>query len=130
MAKTVVCCVWAIALLAATAPVRAVENTALDKPVSRGTARPPNVTSDDCEARIEKLDASETEGEERLSEKRSVIDACFNQYQHDKTIVSLVLECAKYEEQPVVKRQFAADCQLAAFKYGNELRALKAQYRK
>lgn len=130
MAKTMVCYVSVIALVAATAPVRAVEQTTPDKPVLRSASKPPNLTRDDCEARIEKLDASDAEGEERLFEKRSVIDACFNQYKHDKTIVSLVLECAKYEEQPVVKRQFAADCQLAAFTYGNELRALKAQYRK
>jgi hypothetical protein len=130
MASTVVCYVSVIALVAATAPVRAVEQTTPDKPVLRSASKLPNLIRDDCEARIEKLDGSDAEGEERLFEKRSVIDACFNQYKHDKTIVSLVLECAKYEEQPVVKRQFAADCQLAAFKYGNELRALKAQYRK
>jgi hypothetical protein len=131
MASTVVCFVSVIALVAATAPVRAVEQTTTpDKPVLRNASKPSNLTRDDCEARIEKLDGSDAEGEERLFEKRSVIEACFNQYKHDKTIVSLVLECAKYEEQPVVKRQFAADCQLAAFTYGNELRALKAQYRK
>ena len=130
MAKTVVCYVSVIALVTAAAPVLAVEQTTLDKPVLRSASRPPKSTTDDCEARIEKLDASDAEGEERLFEKRSVIDACFDQYKHDKMIVSLVLECAKYEEQPVVKRQFAADCQLAAFTYGNELRALKAQYRK
>ncbi len=127
MAKTVVCCASVIALVAAAAPVWAVEQTKPDKPVLQSSA---NSASDDCAARIEKLDASDAEGEERLFEKRSVIDACFNQYKRDKAIVGVVRECAKYEEQPVVKRQFAADCQLAAFRYGNELRALKAQYRK
>jgi hypothetical protein len=127
MAKTVVCCVSAAALVAAAAPVWAVERTKPDKTVLQSGG---NSAGDDCAARIEKLDASDAEGEERLFEKRSVIDACFNQYKRDKTIVSLVGECAKYEEQPVVKRQVAADCQLAAFRYGNELRTLKAQYRK
>jgi hypothetical protein len=119
MARAVVCFVSVIALIAAAAPVRALAQTTLDKPAR-----------DACETRIEKLDASAAEGEDLLFEKRAVIDACFDQYRRDKTIVSLVLECAKYEEQPVVKRQLAADCQLAALKYANELRALKAQYRK
>jgi hypothetical protein len=119
MAKTLVCCVLVAALVTEAAPVRAGEPSSLDKSAGNG-----------CDARIDKLDASDAEGEERLFEKRAVIDACFNQYKHDKTIVSLVQECAKYEEQPVIKRQFAADCQLAAFKYGNELHALRAQYRK
>ena len=33
-------------------------------------------------------------------------------------------------KQPVVEQQFVAECQLAAFKYGSELRALKAQFGK
>jgi hypothetical protein len=33
-------------------------------------------------------------------------------------------------KQPVVKQQFVAECQLAAFKYRSELRALEAQFRK
>jgi hypothetical protein len=37
---------------------------------------------------------------------------------------------AKDEEQPVVKQQFVAECQLAAFGYANALRTLKAEYRK
>jgi len=41
-----------------------------------------------------------------------------------------VKECAKFEEQPVVKQQFVAECQLAAFKYANALRALKMEYKK
>jgi hypothetical protein len=32
--------------------------------------------------------------------------------------------------QPVVKQQFVAECQLAAFKYGSELRAPEAKFRK
>jgi hypothetical protein len=130
MTKTVVCCVSVIALATAAAPVHAVERIVPDRPILRTASTPPNPTGDDCEARIEKLDASQAEGEERLAEKRSVIDACVDQYKHDKTIISLVTECEKYEEQPVIKRQFAAECQLAAFKYGNALRELKAQYGK
>ena len=42
----------------------------------------------------------------------------------------LVTECAKYVEQPVVKQQFVADCQLAAFGYANALRALKLEFGK
>lgn len=87
-------------------------------------------TKTDCEARIQKLDASDAEGEERLFEKRRVIDACFEQYRSDKMITMLLQQCAKYEEQPVVKRQFAADCQLAAFGYANALQALRAEFRK
>jgi hypothetical protein len=111
VAKIMVCCASVIALITATMPVCA-------------------LTSDDCEARIEKLDASDAEGEDRLFEKRAVIESCFSQFSHDKKIIGLVQECAKYEEQPVVKRQFAAECQLAAFRYGNVLRGLKTQYRK
>jgi hypothetical protein len=114
IAKTLACCVSLIALLTVAAPARAVAQT----------------TRDDCEARIAKLDASQAEGGERLFEKRAVLDACFNQYKRDKTIAGLVLECAKYEEQPVVKQQAVAECQLAAFKYANQLRELKARFRK
>src|SRR5215470_15480038 len=57
----------------------------------------------DCEARIQKLEASTAEGEERLAEKNAVIEACAKQYRRDRTVVALVKECAKYEEQPVVK---------------------------
>ena len=39
-------------------------------------------------------------------------------------------ECARYEEQPVLKQQFVAECQLAAFNYANALYTLKAEYRK
>ena len=46
------------------------------------------------------------------------------------TIERLVEQCAKYEEQPVVKQQFVAECQLAAFGYANALRTLKAEHGK
>jgi len=52
------------------------------------------------------------------------------EYRHDKTIQRLANECAKYEEQAVVKQQSVAECQLAAFNYGNALYTLKAEYRK
>ena len=39
-------------------------------------------------------------------------------------------ECAKYEEQPVLKQQSVAECQLAAFSYANGLRTLKEEYGK
>ena len=87
-------------------------------------------TAEDCEARMQRLDASKAEGEERLAEKNGVIAPCTSQYKRDKTIGQLVAECAKYEEQPVIKQQFVAECQLAAFGYANALRALKAEYRK
>jgi hypothetical protein len=89
-----------------------------------------NSTGRDCETRIRKLEASQAEGEERLSEKHLVIEYCASRYKNDKTIERLVKECAKYEEQPVVKQQFVAECQLAAFNYANTLYVLKAEYRK
>ena len=85
---------------------------------------------DDCETRIQKLDASNAEGQQRLDEKNAAINFCANQYKHDKTIERLVEACAKYEEQPVVKQQLVAECQLAAFEYANALRTLKAEYGK
>jgi hypothetical protein len=85
---------------------------------------------DDCETRIQKLDASNAEGQERLDEKNALIDFCARQYRHDKTIERLVEACAKYEEQPVVKQQMVADCQLAAYGYANALHMLKAEHGK
>jgi hypothetical protein len=41
-----------------------------------------------------------------------------------------VKQCARYEEQAIVKQQFVADCMLAAFNYANALYALKAEYAK
>lgn len=84
----------------------------------------------DCETRMQALDASNAEGEERFAEKNGVIALCGRQYARDTTIQRLVKECAKYVAQPVVKQQFAADCMLAAFGYANALRTLKSEYRK
>jgi hypothetical protein len=86
--------------------------------------------ADDCEARMQKLDGSNAEGQERLDLKDAVIAFCAGQYRQDKTIGRLVQECAKYEEQPVVKQQAVAECQLAAFGYANALRTLKAEFGK
>ena len=106
--KSVLCCVSFLALVTAN-PARA---------------------ADDCETRISKLEASQAEGAERLAEKNAVIGTCASQYKRDKTIERLVQECRKYEEQPVLKQQFVAECQLAAFNYANALRTLKSEYRK
>ncbi|MEW6449546.1 MAG: hypothetical protein AB1490_02755 [Pseudomonadota bacterium] len=109
MTRYLLCCVSLLVSIIAAAPVRA---------------------ADDCEAMISKLDESKAEGEERLAEKNKVIGLCDRQYKRDKTIQALVKECAKYAEQPVLKQQFVAECQLAAFGYANVLRTLKAEYRK
>jgi uncharacterized coiled-coil protein SlyX len=114
MIRSILCCAAILALLAAGAPARA----------------EPNSATDNCEARIGKLEASQAEGEERLAEKNEVIGHCASQYKRDKTIERLVKECQKYQEQPVVKQQFVAECQLAAFNYANALYSLKAEYRK
>jgi hypothetical protein len=53
--------------------------------------------SDDCEARMRKLDASQAEGADRLAEKNAVIAYCGSLYKHDQTIQRLVKQCAKYE---------------------------------
>jgi len=95
-------------------------------PVSAGE----RIAKADCADKIQKLDASTAEGQERLDEKNAVIDFCAGQYKRDKTIAALVQACAKYEEQPVVKQQAVAECQLAAFGYANALRELKAEYGK
>ena len=86
--------------------------------------------NDNCESRIRKLDASQAEGADRLAEKNSVIDYCESRYKRDKTIQRLVKGCAKYEEQPIIKQQFVADCMLAVYGYANALYALKAEYGK
>jgi|BarGraIncu00222A_1022003.scaffolds.fasta_scaffold02611_3 hypothetical protein len=117
MTKSVFVCASIVALAVATAPGFAAEKIAGDTPVPRSVAPQPAPIEEDCETRIQKLDASNAEGQERLDEKHVVIDFCANQYKHDKTIERLVEQCAKYEEQPVVKQQFVAECQLAAFGY-------------
>jgi hypothetical protein len=127
MTRCLPSCVLLLALLARATPACAAE-LASDQPVLPGSSAQSNPTND-CEAAIEKLDASDAEGEERLRQKRAVIDLCSGQYRHDGTIEMLVNECAKYEEQPVIKQQFVAECQLAAFTYANALRALKEGYR-
>jgi hypothetical protein len=55
---------------------------------------------------------------------------CAKRYQHDRTIGDLEKACGKYEEQPIVKQQAVAECQLAAFNYAEALRALKAEFGK
>lgn len=129
MTRSILCCVSALALIAA-APAAHGEQRGHDKRVSPSAASPRNSTREDCETRIQKLDASQAEGEERLAEKNEVIGHCAAAYEHDKTIQRLVNECAKYEEQPVVKQQSVAECQLAAFNYANALHTLKTEYRK
>ena len=109
MTRCILCCVSILTLVIASTPARA---------------------KDDCETRIRKLDESKAEGAERLAEKNEVIGRCASQYKRDKTIQTLVKECAKYAEQPVAKQQFVAECQLAAFNYANALKILKAEYRK
>ncbi|MGN6570297.1 MAG: hypothetical protein ACTHLO_02660 [Pseudolabrys sp.] len=117
-----VCMLIAVAVAAPAAaqqskPGRTSENTAAK-------------AADDCEVRMQMLDASDAEGEERLAVKNEVIAFCARQYARDTTIKKLVSECAKYEEQPVLKQQFVAECQLAAFAYANALRTLKMEYGK
>jgi hypothetical protein len=119
--------VGASLFIMATAPALAGERE--DAYLRRNVAAQKTV-ADDCETRIQKLDASQAEGEERLAEKYAVIDLCSRQYRRDKTIEALVKECTKYVEQAVVKQQFVAECALAAYGYANALRALKAGYRK
>jgi hypothetical protein len=113
MTRSILCCVSVLALVIA-APA-----------ASHGEQ-----AGDDCEARMQKLEASQAEGEERLAEKNAVIAACARQYKRDKTVAGLTKECARYEEQAVVKQQLVAECQLAAFGYANALSTLKAEYRK
>jgi hypothetical protein len=114
MTRSLLLCASIFALAAAAAPLRA----------------QPAAGKDDCETRIDKLDASNAEGAERLAEKDAVIGHCAREFRRDRTITGLVQECARYVERPVVKRQSVAECQLAAFKYGNALRTLKAWYRR
>ena len=121
MIKAVLCCISIFAFVTAVVPDRAGAQAARNKQVSRSST---------CEARIQKLATSPAEGVERLTEKEQAIERCACEYKRDKTIVGLVNECKKYLEQPVVKQQAVAECELAAFNYANELRSLKAWYRK
>lgn len=126
--KSVLVCASLLALVTAAPPAFA-EPPAGEKDVPRGASRPRSV-KDDCETRMRQLDASSAEGQQRLDEKNDVIDVCANQHKRNKTIERLVAECAKYEEQPVVKQQLVAECRLAAFNYANALRTLKVEYGK
>ena len=119
-----ICCVSILALLLAATPARSAEPAQPARNASSPSA------ADDCEARIQKLEQSPAEGEDRLREKYAVVEFCDSHYKNDKTIEKLVEECAKYVEQPVVKQQFAASCMLAAYSYANALSALKAEYGK
>jgi len=130
MTNFIVCCVSIVALVTAAIPARSAEQAAHGKQVLPSAASPAKSAEDDCEARMRTLDASPAEGEERLREKNEVIDYCASQYKNDKTITRLVKECGKYIEQPVVKQQSAAECQLAAFNYANALYTLRAEYRR
>ena len=112
MPKTIFCCIWLLGFFIAVAPARSAEQ------------------GGDCEARIKRLDASQAEGTERLAEKNAAIEACDRRYKRDKTIDRLVRQCAKYEEQPVIKQQFVAECMLAAYSYANALYTLKAEFGK
>ena len=130
MTNFIVCCVSILALVTAAIPARSAEQAAHGKQMLPSAASPAKSAEDDCEARMRKLDASPAEGEERLREKNEVIDYCASQYKTDKTITRLVKECANYIEQPVVKQQSVAECQLAAFNYANALYTLRAEYRR
>ncbi len=130
MTNSILCCISVLALVTVAAPAWSGEHAASDKHVLPGAISPTKSTEGDCERRMRKLDESQAEGEERLAEKHLVIDYCAGQYKHDKAIERIVKACSKYEEQPVVKRQFVAECQLAAFNYANALYTLKAEYRK
>jgi hypothetical protein len=119
----------AVALVMA-ATMAGAQQSAGTKRVSPSAVSRANSTGDDCEAWIRKLDASDAEGEERLRVKNDVIEHCDAQYRRDKTIDRLVNECAKYEEQAIIKQQSVAECQLAAYGYANALYTLRAWYRK
>ena len=130
MANFIRCWVSFLALVMTASAVLSAEHAARDQHNLPNAFLLVSSTEDDCEARIDKLDDSQAEGEDRLREKYAVIDYCGRQYKNDKTIGRLVKECAKYEEQPVVKQQFLAECILAAYKYANALGELKAEHRK
>ena len=127
MIRIVLLGVSAVALAAVFPAAAGAQPTQSSQASTETTARHDN---DDCESRIQKLDASDAEGEERLAAKYEVIEFCSRQYARDTTIKMLVKACAKYAEQPVLKQQFMAECQLAAFGYANALRTLQTEYRK
>jgi len=130
MTRAALVCASIFALLTAASLAPAGERIAQQTRVLRDTASRPNSSEGDCWSRIWKLDASNAEGNELLAEKDEVIGVCAGQYAHDGTIKRLVRECRKFEEQPIVKQQSLAECELAAFRYANALRTLKEQYKK
>jgi hypothetical protein len=122
MTRLILCGIAAFAFIAAPAPASAT------KPVVPSGAAP--AVAEDCATRIQKLEASEAEGAERLAAKWEVVGFCDKEFKRDKTVQALVKECTKYLEQPVIKQLLVTDCQLAAYSYGSALRFLKAEYRK
>ncbi len=84
----------------------------------------------DCASRMQELYASNAEGEERLAEKNNAIASARRNKGATRRSRRWSTRRAKYEEQPVVKRQAVAECQLAALGYANALRGLKAEYGK
>jgi len=130
MTKAVFLCASIFALLVADGAAFAAEQSPSGHRAPSNAPSPANSAGQDCDSRLQTLDDSKAEGEERLTEKYKVIDVCAGEYAHDRTIKQLVKECTKFAEQPVLKQQFLADCQLAAFKYANALRDLKAEYKK
>jgi hypothetical protein len=128
--KSILCGISILAFAVAATSAGHGEQRANSNRLSPSAASPVHSNGDDCETSIQKLDASQAEGEERLAEKNEVIDRCATQYKNDKMIGRLVSECATFEEQAVVKQQSVAECQLAAFSYANALHSLKTEYGK
>src|SRR3974390_3742429 len=89
MTKAILVCTSIFAFVTVVGPALAGEQTAKETHVLRNTSSLPNSTEGDCETRIQKLDASSAEGEERLAEKNEGIDFCVIQYEHDNTIKRL-----------------------------------------
>ncbi|HTV37683.1 MAG TPA: hypothetical protein VMF12_14720 [Xanthobacteraceae bacterium] len=128
--KSILCGISVLAVGIVATSAGHAEQRANSNRLSPGAASSRHSNGEDCETSIQKLDASQAEGEERLAEKNEVIERCATQYKNDKMIGRLVNECAKFEEQAVVKQQSVAECQLAAFNYANALHSLKADYGK
>jgi hypothetical protein len=120
MTRSIFSALSVLALVSSAAPAGAEQ--AKGKQMAR-----PAPSAETCETRISKLESSQAEGAERLAEKSEVIDHCSSQYKRDKTIERLVKECQKYEGQSVVRRQFVAECQIAAYGYANALYSLRAE---
>lgn len=95
----------------------------------RHVASTRGTNSDKCLAKIFSLQTSSTEGEDRLHEKQDVIDLCAIQFQGDQVVARLVKNCSQCEEDSVVSKQTASDCQIAAYSYAASLAAIKADCR-